>query len=106
MISFDNEQEIANLVQSLSCETKFSNIINLHGKTLVISISLDNKFPNNIFLNSRYAKFMLTEYGELELAGKQFIMPKFRKTVVKSIEDAIIKINKYIEGAKNEKFVR
>ena len=77
-----------------------------------INISLDDKskWKNNIFHNSRYMVFMLDWNGKLKLLTAGDIDShterpsydrknriKFRQATVKSIDDAINKINKAIE---------
>lgn len=65
-------------------------------------ISLDKKgdWPNSIIENSRYFRMSLSNEGKLELFSGGFhpqLRPyKFRKATVKSVDDAIKKINDFI----------
>ena len=67
--------------------------------SIMISVSLDDKkkWHNGIFQNSRYFQMSLDRNGELEQFGLSYKLPKkFRKAKVKSLGDAVVKINKYI----------
>ena len=70
--------------------------------TIMIKISLDPKseWTNNIYQNSRYSQFSLEndpKVSNLEQFSKCYTLKKkFRKCKVKSVKDAITKINKYI----------
>lgn len=78
------------------------------GKHIIFKVSLDKKedWPNNIYENSRNFQFSLdadSTKSNLELYTKDYkIKEKFRKTKVKSVEDAIKKVNIYLEKAKKE----
>lgn len=60
------------------------------------SLDPENKWINNIYQNSRFMIFTLNADGSLELINKHYKLPKFRKSKVKAIKDAQIKINAYI----------
>ena len=71
--------------------------------TLIINISLDKRdtWANNIYQNSRYSQFSISQDGTIELFSKSYkIDAKFRKQHAKSLIDAINRINKYIESVK------
>lgn len=64
--------------------------------TIIITLSLDKKeeWKNNIFHNSRYMMLSLDYNGKLEnFSGN---MLKMRKSTVKTVDDAITKINEFI----------
>lgn len=68
--------------------------------SILITVSLDPKesWANGILQNSRYFQMHYSTNGVLEMfSGGRGFSSKFRKTRVKSVEDAIAKINKYIE---------
>jgi hypothetical protein len=66
--------------------------------SIMITLSLDPKeeWKNGILQNSRYCMFHYNVDGSLEQFSRQYNLPKFRKTRVKSVDDAIAKINAYI----------
>ena len=73
--------------------------------TILLVVSLDKKedWSNHILENSRYMRFHFYNTGVLEeFSGSRF-SKKFRKTTVKSVAEAIAKINQYIGIVKNEK---
>lgn len=70
---------------------------------VMIKVSLDEKrkWPNAILHNSRYFMMSLERDGELEQFSSHYKLPKkFRKAKVKSLGDAVVKINKYISQIK------
>lgn len=66
--------------------------------TFMLAVSLDPKeeWPNRIFENSRYFRASLGRDGVLEQFTVAGLPKKFRKRTVKSVEDAIKKLNAYI----------
>jgi hypothetical protein len=66
--------------------------------SIVIVVSTDDKsqWPNGILENSRHIKLILNHDGELGSATQYKFDKKFRKTRVKSVDDAIAKINTFI----------
>lgn len=70
------------------------------GIYLLISLDSKNDWPNNIIENSRYFRMSLSNEGKLELFSGGFhpqLKPyKFRKAQVKSVDNAIKKINDFI----------
>jgi len=70
-------------------------------ETIFITVSLDDeyKWPNDIFENSRYFRMSLSRPNVLEQIAKSYELPnKFRKSRVKSVDDLINRINKYIRS--------
>jgi hypothetical protein len=67
--------------------------------SILILVSLDPRetWTNGILENSRYFRMDYLMNGSLELFSGGFRMLKFRKARVKSPDDAVMKINKYIE---------
>lgn len=63
---------------------------------IIISMNKKEDWPNNIFENSKYIKLNFSNTGELGLITQSKFDKKFRKTKVKSINDAINKINKFL----------
>ncbi len=77
--------------------------------TIMISASLDpqDSWVNNIFQNSRYLQLHIDEKGVLECFSQDYrlkakIGAAFRKTRVKTPEEAISKINAYISKANGQ----
>jgi hypothetical protein len=72
--------------------------------SVLVTVSLDEKetWANKILENSRYFKLHITNDGRLEMFTKSHkISEKFRKTKVKSVDEAINKINTFINGVNN-----
>ena len=67
--------------------------------TIWTSLQPKEQWTNNIYHNSPYAIFHVWHDGSMD-ATAQYTMPKFRKTRVKSVDDALNKINAYLEIAK------
>jgi len=71
--------------------------------SIYILVSLDDKkdWYNGILENSRYFRMSLSNDGILQLFSGSHLLRsyKFRKTKVKSVDDAITKINNYIQLA-------
>ena len=67
----------------------------------MITVSLDPKeeWKNGILQNSRYFNMSYNIDGTLELFSGGHKMPKFRKVRIKNVEDAIDRINKFIDIA-------
>lgn len=65
--------------------------------SILIKISLDNKdtWVNGIYHNSRYSMFSING-GKIEQFAKCHSLPKFRKCSVKSMDDVMDKIQKWI----------
>lgn len=87
-----------------------ANVMKLGGAgrhSIAISMSLDSRenWKNGIFENSRSGKFMLNHDGSLEHISGSFVKYpakyKFRKATVKSVDDAIAKLNKFIADTPN-----
>ena len=67
--------------------------------SILITVSLDPKdsWNNGILQNSWYSQFHYNVDGSLENFSGHYKIPKMRKTKAKNVDDAIVKINKYIE---------
>lgn len=67
--------------------------------SILITVSLDPRetWSNGILENSRYFRMHYLMNGSLELFSGGWKMTKFRKTKAKTPDDALAKINKYIE---------
>jgi hypothetical protein len=66
----------------------------------MLRISLDDRkeWSNDIFHNSRYLFIRLERNGELDPFAQSYKLgKKMRKSHVKSLEDAVEKINKFID---------
>lgn len=83
-----------------------AQISTLGGKdraSILLTVSLQDKkdWSNGILQNSPYAMFHLSRDGSLEhFSGKITDTGKMRKTKVKSLDDAVDKINKFISSGK------
>jgi hypothetical protein len=74
--------------------------------SLIISLSLDPKetWANKIYENSRHMRFHLDYTGCLEQFQKYYkIEKKFRKSRVKTANDVVKKVRKYLDEVKKEK---
>ena len=108
---FTNEDEIKKAITELQkgINAPFVNVnvstLSKHS-TIMIQISLEPKkdWTNNIYQNSLYSQFSLEndpKVSNLEQFSMSYkFSKKFRKCKVKSIKDAITKINKYIGEVK------
>ncbi len=96
--------KIAETINAPHVSAKISTLGGKGRESLFFTISLDNKilWPNGIFQNSRYLIFVVNnDTNSLELVNKHYkITEKFRKTKVKSIIEAVNKINAYINSIK------
>lgn len=79
---------------------KFSSSELGGNKSYFVHLSLDKKedWVNNIFHNSRYAIFSISN-GKVELISKGLNMPKFRKSNIKSEQNLAEKIVNYCKSA-------
>jgi hypothetical protein len=71
--------------------------------SLMIKLSLDEKndWSNNIFENSQYMGFHISSNGIIELFTEHYKSnEKFKKSIVKNIDEIISKINDHIEKVK------
>jgi len=69
----------------------------------MIRVSLDKKasWANGIFENSRYFRISLDRNGTTEQFSASYQLPKkMRKAKAKSLADAVLRINKYINAVK------
>lgn len=71
--------------------------------SILITVSVDEKkdWKNGILQNSTYFNMHLDNDGSLEVFSGYFKSSKFRKTRVKSVEEAIAKINKFVDLVKS-----
>jgi len=99
-----NENSALKIQDSINAPFSRVNISTLGGKeraSLLITISLDprEEWANGIIENSRLTRFHLSHDGILDQFHR-FSRPvkPFRKTRVKSIDDAIVKINTYLKA--------
>ncbi len=108
---FTNEDEIKKAIDELKkgINAPFVDVsvstLSKHS-IIYIKLSLEPKkdWTNNIYQNSLYSQFSLEndpKVSNLEQFSMCYKLPKkFRKCKVKSIKDAITKINKYIGEVK------
>lgn len=70
------------------------------GTSIYVHVSLDKKkdWAHGYFINSRHSTFFIYKDGIVEQTDKSYqIKDKFRKSKARSIDEAINKINKYVE---------
>ena len=70
--------------------------------TVMIRATLEpeDKWPHGIWQNAKYMMFSFEQNGTLELFNRSHkIGAKFRKTRVKSVDDAVAKINAFVQVA-------
>lgn len=83
--------------------SQVSTLGGVNRAAVIVKISLDpkSKWYNGILHNSRYFMIRLDRNGTMEQFQKSYqITKKLRKSKVKSIADAVLKINKYISQVK------
>jgi hypothetical protein len=99
----DNVEKIKKEIKAPYVGAQYSDLGGAHNVGIYIVVSLDDKkdWYNNILENSKYFRMSLSNEGKLELfSGSHLLRPyKFRKTKVKSVDEAIKKINAYIQLA-------
>jgi len=83
----------------------YSQVSTLGGvkrSSAIIKVSLDprSKWHNGILQNSRYFMIHLGRDGVMEQFSKSYQLSKMRKSKVKSLADAVMRINKYIQSVK------
>jgi hypothetical protein len=89
-------------VKAPSVNAALSALSNPKQATVMIRVVLDpkEKWGNGIWQNARFLLFSFEQNGTLELFNKFYnIEAKFRKTRVKSVDDAINKINQFVQVA-------
>ena len=107
ILDYENIYDDVKLLQS-KIKAPFVNVYSsaLGGKknvAILITFSLDDKkdWANKILENSRYVKLYFDNTGVIELTTQSNKLPKkWRKVRVKSVDDAISKINKFIDTVK------
>lgn len=105
----DNAQEVKSRFQS-EIKAAFINVSvsTLSGpdkSSIMMTLSLDDKstWENNILQNSRYMNFRIERDGTVEQFQRSFrIKDKFIKRKAKSVEDAIAKINVYLDKIRTQ----
>jgi len=98
---YDNIVEYLNEnIRAPYVRSQVSTLGGIRNASALITVSLDNKSDWNygILQNSRYFMIHIHQDGSMELFSKQYTLPKMRKTRVKSIAEAVDKINSYIES--------
>lgn len=77
---------------------KISTLGGKHRPSVMVSISLDprEKWDNNIFQNSRWMMFAITNDGIINQHGRAHEVKNFRKTRFKTPDEVIHKINRYL----------
>ena len=101
---FNDNIEADNIKNQIKENTNFkylyiqtSTLGGIENICIIIHTSREAKenWANEIYHNSNYAIFSLSNYGELEQYSRQALMPKFRKSIAKNIDDVIKKLNEY-----------
>ena len=101
LFNIDNIQDVKKkLFDNIDFDYKYIQHSTLGGKeniAILINVSKDKRenWYNDIYQNSNFANFYLDNKGNLELFSKHYQMPKFRKAKNKSINDVILKLEKY-----------
>lgn len=93
--------KVQGMIQAPHVNVTVSTLGGADKASLMITMSLDKKetWQNGIFQNSRNAHFRLDSDGTLECYQKRSDLKpfKFIKTKVKSVDDAVAKINTWID---------
>lgn len=96
----DAAKQIQNKIKAAQIKCKPDASYGKYRSNITIFLSLDKKsqWQNNIYQNSRYSTFILYSDGQLMQLSKDYkLKQNFRKSRVASVEDAIKRINRYIE---------
>lgn len=98
-------QDVEKIKSHLKAPFKNVNYSTFGGEeqvSILILVSLDpqSTWVNGYVENSKYTRFHLENDGSLEQFTLSQISTKFRKTKVKSVTDAITKINSYLGKVK------
>jgi len=98
----DKDSIIREVKSKIDAEVVRASISTLGGDeraSLMLAIGFDPKeeWANNIFENSRYFRIRINRDGTMEQFVQNGMKKKLRKTRVKSIADAIKKLNNYIK---------
>jgi hypothetical protein len=83
--------------------SQVSTLGGVNRASAIAKVSLDpkSKWPNDILHNSRYFMVRIDRNGTMEMFAKSYRLPlKMRKSTVKSLPDAVAKINKYISSVR------
>ena len=75
------------------------SVVTLEGNaTTFVSVSLEarHSWPNGIFENSRYLRFVLRD-GSLQCIAKSYKLPTFRKTKAATADEVVAKVNRYLD---------
>jgi hypothetical protein len=103
LFNIDNvEEQVAKLNKKIIAPYSSSTYSTIGGVTnisILINISMDSKsdWPGGMLVNSRYAKFHLSNKGGLEMFSGN-TKKSMRKTICSSVDEAISKINKYLSS--------
>jgi hypothetical protein len=92
-------QKFNSEVKAPHVHTQYSTLGGEQNAAIILTISLQNKrnWNNNILQNSPYSMFHLSSNGTLEQFSKGHNVSKFRKTKVKDVNEAIAKVNTFID---------
>ena len=96
------EEEVAKLNKKILAPYSISTYSTIGGVTnisILITVSMDSKseWPGGMLVNSRYAKFHLTNKGGLEMFSGN-TKKNMRRSICSSVDEAISKINKYLSS--------
>lgn len=95
----DIKRDIEKEIEAPFVTTQMSSLGGKENASIIITVSLDpeREWENGILENSRFLRFHLERNGELENFTVGMGIDKMRKKNVKSIDDAIDKINRHID---------
>lgn len=95
-------QEVEKIKKEINAPFVNARVGALGNSTIMIVVSLDekSKWINNILENSRYFRISIDNNGVMENFLPLNRYNKMRKTQVKSVDEAIQKINKFINTVK------
>jgi hypothetical protein len=100
--------DVEKFKESIKAPYKYAYLSTLGGDeraSILLRVSLDPKdtWKYDIMENSRYMHFDIGRNGSIDQFKKAYtVKKKFRKTRVKSLDDAAKKINQYIEEISKE----
>jgi len=98
-------QQFKNEINAPYVSTQISRLGGPENVAIMMTISLDSKmmWHNGILQNSRYMMYHISSNGVIDQHNKSYLVKdRFRKVRVKSVTDAIDRINQYTASQMTE----
>jgi len=96
------KSKLNNQLDAPFVQASVSTLGGQHRPTVMLKVSLEpkNEWQNGIYQNSNYSQFQITHDGNIEQFSSWGMSKKFRKAKFKTIDDALKKINDYLNTVK------